>query len=73
MCLDENHDWVREKFGVDARRARVTVLIGHPAVQPHLPEEQINEVLRRFSTQRTRVEAITYKELVDSAERSLSL
>lgn len=72
VSLDENRDWVREKFGVDASRASATVLIGHPAVQPHLPEEQINEVLRMFNTQRTRVEVITYKELADSAERSLS-
>ena len=72
VSLDENRDWVREKFGVDTRRAGATVLIGHPAVQPHIPEEQINEVLRRYNAQHTRVEAITYKELADSAERSLS-
>lgn len=72
VSLDENRDWVREKFGVDTRRAGATVLIGHPAVQPHIQEEQINEVLRRFSAQHTRVEVITYKELADSAERSLS-
>ena len=72
VSLDENRDWVHQKFGVDARRASATVLIGHPAVQPHLPEAQINEVLRMFNTQRTRVEVITYKELVDSAERSLT-
>jgi hypothetical protein len=72
VSLDENRDWVREQFGVDSRRAGATVLIGHPAVQPHLPEEQINEVLRRFTAQHTRVEVLTYKELADSAERSLS-
>lgn len=72
VSLDENRDWVREKLGVDTRRAGATVLIGHPAVQPHIPEEQINEVLRRFTAQHTRVEAITYKELADSAVRSLS-
>lgn len=73
VSLDENRDWVREKFGVDARRAGATVLIGHPAVQPHIPEEQINEVLQRFNTQHAHIEVITYKELADSAERSLSL
>lgn len=72
VSLDENRDWVHQKFGVDARRASATVLIGHPAVQPHIPEAQINEVLRMFNTQRTRVEVITYKELADSAERSLT-
>jgi hypothetical protein len=72
VSLEENRDWVREKFGVDTRRASATVLIGHPAVQPHIQEEQINEVLSRFNAQRTRVAVITYKALADSAERSLS-
>ncbi len=72
VSLEENRDWVREKFGVDTRRASATVLIGHPAVQPHIQEEQVNEVLSRFNAQRTRVAVITYKELADSAERSLS-
>ena len=72
VSLDENRDWVREKFGVDTRRASATVLIGHPAVQPHIPEEQVNEVLSRFDAQRTRIAVITYKALADSAERSLS-
>lgn len=72
VSLDENRDWVREKFGIDARRASATVLIGHPAVQPHILEEQVNEVLSRFNAQRTRVAVITYKDLVDSAERALT-
>jgi hypothetical protein len=72
VSLDENRDWVREKFGVDTRRASATVLIGHPAAQPHLPEEQVDEVLSRFNAQRTRIAVLTYKALADSAERSLS-
>ncbi len=72
VSLEENRDWVREKFGVDTRRASATVLIGHPAVQPHIQEEQISEVLSRFNAQRPRVAVLTYKELADSAERSLS-
>ncbi|GAB1508058.1 hypothetical protein [Actinophytocola sp. KF-1] len=72
VSLDENRDWVRERFGVDTRRAGATVLIGHPAVQPHIPEEQVNEVLSRFNAQRTRIAVLTYKALADSAERSLS-
>ncbi len=71
--LDENRKWVRETYGIDVRRASATVLIGHPAVHPHVPEELINEVLRTFNTHHNRVEVITYKELVDSAERSLKL
>lgn len=69
--LDENREQVRDTYGIDVRRASATVLIGHPAVHPEVPEEQVGEVLRTFNTHHNRVEVITYKELVDSAERSL--
>lgn len=71
--LDENREEIQRTFGIDARRSSATVLIGHPAVHPDIPEEQVNEVLRTFNTHQNRVEVITYKELVDSAERSLTL
>lgn len=47
------------------------VLIGHPLVQPSVPEELINEALRTLNTHVSRVEVLTYKELIDNAERSL--
>lgn len=71
--LDENREQIQNTYGVDTRRASATVLIGHPSVHPDVSEEQISEVLRTFNTHHSRVEVITYKELVDSAERSLKL
>lgn len=71
--LDENRKDIQDAFGIDTRRSSATVLIGHPAVHPDIPEKQVNEVLRTFNTHQNRVEVITYKELVDSAERSLTL
>jgi hypothetical protein len=47
------------------------VLIGHPSVQPSVPEQSINEALRTLNTHVNRVEVLTYKELIDNAERSL--
>lgn len=69
--LDENRHRIREELGIETRRASAIVLIGHPSVQPSVPEESINEALRIFNTHVNRVEVLTYKELVDNAERSL--
>jgi hypothetical protein len=69
--LDENRQRVRDEFGIETRRASALVLIGHPALQPQVPEDEINETLRIFNTHLNRVEVLTYKEFVDNAERSL--
>ncbi|KOG90197.1 hypothetical protein ADK38_10050 [Streptomyces varsoviensis] len=69
--LDENRHRLREELGIETRRASAMVLIGHPSVQPSVPEEAINEALRTLNTHVNRVEVLTYKELVDNAERSL--
>ncbi|MEU0838144.1 Shedu anti-phage system protein SduA domain-containing protein [Streptomyces sp. NPDC005962] len=69
--LDENRQQIREEFGIETRRASAVVLIGHPSVQPSVPEASINEALRTLNTHVNRVEVLTYKELIDNAERSL--
>ncbi|MEU4331205.1 Shedu anti-phage system protein SduA domain-containing protein [Nonomuraea dietziae] len=69
--LDENRQQIFEDFGIETRRASAVVLIGHPDVQPSVPEREINEALRTFNTHVNRVEVITYKELIDNAKRSL--
>jgi len=71
--LDEHRAKINEDFGIDTRRASATILIGHPALHPDIPEEEINEVLRIFNSHLTRIEVRTYKDLIDSAERSLGL
>ncbi|MFB7472908.1 Shedu anti-phage system protein SduA domain-containing protein [Kitasatospora sp. NPDC056184] len=69
--LDEDRRRIFEDFGIETRRAGAIVLIGHPALQPDVPEQEINEALRTFNTHVNRVEVLTYKELIDNAERSL--
>ncbi|MEV8547907.1 Shedu anti-phage system protein SduA domain-containing protein [Streptomyces sp. NPDC051572] len=69
--LDEHRLHIREEFGLETRRARALVLIGHPAAQPGIPEDTINEVLRTANSHLGRIEVLTYKELLDNAERAL--
>ncbi len=70
--LDEHRTHIREHLGIETRRASALVLIGHPAVQPEAPEEELNEALRTFNAHLSRVEVLTYKELLDNARRSLA-
>ncbi|MFF7765791.1 Shedu anti-phage system protein SduA domain-containing protein [Streptomyces massasporeus] len=70
--LDENRERIRADFGIETRRASALVLVGHPALHPEVPEDEVNEALRTFNAHLTRVEVLTYKELVDNAERSLA-
>ncbi len=69
--LDEHRERIREEFGYETRRATGVVLIGHPGAHPEIPEDVLNETLRVHNTHRNRVEVLTYKELIDNAERSL--
>ncbi|GGW50354.1 Shedu anti-phage system protein SduA domain-containing protein [Streptomyces caelestis] len=70
--LDENRERLRADFGIETRRASALVLVGHPVLHPEVPEAEINEALRTFNSHLTRVEVLTYKELLDNAERSLA-
>ncbi|UUU25912.1 DUF4263 domain-containing protein [Streptomyces sp. DSM 40750] len=69
--LDEDRHRIREEFGIETRRAGALVLVGHPALHPDVPEEEITEALRTFNAHMNRVEVLTYKELLDNARRSL--
>jgi len=69
--LDEHRKQIREEIGIETRRASAIVLIGHPAAQPDVPEEVIYETFRTLNTHLARVEVLTYKELIDNAERSI--
>ncbi|MEU6994552.1 Shedu anti-phage system protein SduA domain-containing protein [Streptomyces sp. NPDC046465] len=70
--LDEGRERVREEFDIETRRASAIVLIGHPGLQPDVPEADIGEALRTFNTHVNRVEVLTYKELLDNAYRSFA-
>lgn len=69
--LDEDRHRIMREHGIETRRAGALVLIGHPGLQPEVPEQEVNEALRTLNTHVARVEVLTYKELVDNAERSV--
>ncbi|MFE1475958.1 Shedu anti-phage system protein SduA domain-containing protein [Streptomyces cyaneofuscatus] len=71
--LDENRDRISMEFGIDVRRASALVLVGHPLSQPEVDEKDINEALRIHTSHLNRIEILTYKELIDSAERALEV
>ncbi|MFF9479696.1 Shedu anti-phage system protein SduA domain-containing protein [Streptomyces sp. NPDC014733] len=70
--LDENRERISAEFGIDTRRANALVLIGHPLSQPEIGEREINDALRIHTSHLNRVEILTYKELIDGAERALA-
>ncbi|MCX5609890.1 DUF4263 domain-containing protein [Streptomyces sp. NBC_00047] len=70
--LDENRERISMEFGIDTRRASAIILIGHPLSQPEVDEKEINEALRIHTSHLNRIEVLTYKELIDSAERALA-
>jgi hypothetical protein len=70
--LDENRDRIRADFGIETRRASAVVLVGYPTPEDQASEVDVNETLRTLNTHMSRVEVLTYKELIDNAERALA-
>ncbi|MGW6207507.1 Shedu anti-phage system protein SduA domain-containing protein [Streptomyces sp. NPDC055089] len=61
---------------VDLRRVRSTVVIGHPAhvrvAGVGLPSRlQIDQTIRAYNSHLSRIEVLTYSDLLDSAEQAL--
>jgi len=72
LCgLDENRERILAEFLIDTRRANALVLIGHSKFQPDVPKSVIGETLRIQNSHLTRIEVLTYEELLEAAERSL--
>ena len=71
-AFDESRGEIFERFGIDARRASGTVVIGHPMYDVSFEEQIVNETLRSYNGHLSRIDVMTYKQLLDSAARSLS-
>ncbi|MGP4017298.1 Shedu anti-phage system protein SduA domain-containing protein [Saccharopolyspora sp. 5N708] len=71
--LDEQRANLLNEFGIDTRRASATVVVGYPDFQQDLTAVEIHETLRIFNSHLSRVEVITYQQLLDRAERVLDL
>jgi hypothetical protein len=75
LChLDEERDRILAKLKIETRRAPATVLIGHPAfVKAPLSDDDITGTLRIYNSHLARIEVITYKDIIENAERALAL
>jgi hypothetical protein len=71
--FDEQRSCILHDYGLDVRRAGGTVVIGHPQFDPSFSEREVNETLRTYASQLSRIDVITYKQLIDSARRALLL
>ena len=72
--LDEQRDTIKVKLGIECSRAFATVVIGHPRfVGDHAPAEEIAKTLRTYNSHLSRVEAITYADLLNGARQALTL
>jgi hypothetical protein len=71
--LDEAQPHVQTTLGIDCRRSFATVVVGHPAFLTDFTEEEVAETIRTYNSHLSRIEVITYKDLLDGAARALSL
>lgn len=71
--LDEQKHVISGTLGIDCRRAFATVVIGHPTYVTDKDARQISDALRTYNSHLSRIEVITYDELIRGAERALAL
>lgn len=72
--LDEKRSQLLVDLGIDARRASMTVVIGHSAfVINGASTAQIDETIRTYNSHLTRVSVTTYDRLIGNAQRTLDL
>lgn len=72
--LDENRAAILADHGIECRRSFATVLIGHPKfIEPACNPTEVAAALRTYNAALNRIEVITYQELIEAAERTLSL
>jgi hypothetical protein len=74
LILETQAAAIRDILGVESRRAFATLVIGHPAyVAGQVSKDNVRSTLRTFSSHLSGLEIMTYKDLMDSAEKTLDL
>lgn len=71
--LDEDRNEIAESFGIETRRSFATVVVGHPDFHPEFDPSEINEAIRTYASHLSRIDIVTYQEILNNAERSLKL
>ncbi|MHC3817638.1 Shedu anti-phage system protein SduA domain-containing protein [Streptomyces sp. DT9] len=72
--LDEHRSQILADLGIDCRRASMTVVIGHTNfVETDVARREVDEVMRTYNSDRSRVTVTTYDQLIENAQRSIDL
>ncbi|MGY4893248.1 MAG: Shedu anti-phage system protein SduA domain-containing protein [Candidatus Saccharimonadota bacterium] len=73
VALDEQTAQILKDLQVDVKRASVTVVIGHADFTEGFTPEEVHETLRTYNSHLSRIEVITYDELIAGAKQSMNL
>ena len=70
---DAMYDYIRSRFHVECKRAEATVIIGHPEVNRHadVTPEQYRMAIRTYNSHLSRVEVLTYEDVVTTARNAV--
>ncbi|MFJ8057173.1 Shedu anti-phage system protein SduA domain-containing protein [Streptomyces sp. NPDC096142] len=71
--LDERRSQILVDFGIDCRRASMTVVIGHSRFVTGVTPPEVDEVIRTYNSHWDRVSLTTYDRLIENAQRTLDL
>lgn len=72
-ALDEQRATIWTELGIDCRRAFATVVLGHPKYVSEFDKSAINETIRIFNSHLSRIEVITYDDLIGGAQQALNV
>ncbi|MCB1282001.1 MAG: DUF4263 domain-containing protein [Salinibacterium sp.] len=71
-ALDEQRAQILTEFDVDCRRAQATVIIGHPKHCTSAPPDKVREAIRTYNSHLSRIEVITYEDVLQTATNSIT-
>jgi hypothetical protein len=71
VSLDEQRAQILTDLGIDVRRAAATIVVGHTDFVDGFTADQVHETIRTYNSHLSRVEVITFDELVSGATKSL--
>lgn len=70
--LDEKRAQILTDLHIDTRRASMTVVIGHSRFTDS-SQQVVDETIRTFNSDRSRIRVTTYERLIEDAQRALDL
>jgi hypothetical protein len=71
--LDSASDGILTTLGINCQRAFATVVIGHPKWVPTIADTIVEKTIRTYNSHLSRIEVITYADLVRDSRNALLL